>query len=92
MTGRYGAFRGGTGTLSILQDSIYSPRSPFAALSWKEPGLQQIKNTGNFTKVFQRIPVRIEIDPDQKDIDRLVPAMSAVVYADTSAPGTSTDK
>jgi len=44
--------------------------------------------TGNFTKVSQRIPVRIELDPNQKDIDRLVPGMSVVAYVDTSAPGT----
>lgn len=43
--------------------------------------------TGNFTKVAQRIPVRIEIDPDQKDIDRLAPGMSVVMHVDTDAPG-----
>lgn len=44
--------------------------------------------TGNFTKVSQRIPVRIEINPGQKDMDRLVPGMSVVTYVDTGAPGT----
>lgn len=40
--------------------------------------------TGNFTKVAQRIPVRIEVDPDQKYIDRLIPGMSVIPHVDTS--------
>lgn len=42
--------------------------------------------TGNFTKVAQRIPVRIAIDPNQPLAERLAPGMSVVVSADTSAP------
>jgi len=41
--------------------------------------------TGNFTKVAQRIPVRIAIDPGQALADRLVPGMSVVVSVDTAA-------
>jgi len=41
--------------------------------------------TGNFTKVAQRIPVRITIDPGQPLAERLAPGMSVVVSADTSA-------
>lgn len=41
--------------------------------------------TGNFTKVAQRVPVRIAIDPDQALTDRLVPGMSVVVSVDTQA-------
>lgn len=48
--------------------------------------------TGNFTKVAQRIPVRIEIDPGQADVDRLVPGMSVVVHVNTAAPGTALKK
>jgi membrane fusion protein (multidrug efflux system) len=33
--------------------------------------------TGNFTKVVQRIPVRIALDPGQKLLERLLPGMSA---------------
>jgi membrane fusion protein (multidrug efflux system) len=33
--------------------------------------------TGNFTKVVQRIPVRIVLDPGQKLLERLLPGMSA---------------
>ena len=32
--------------------------------------------TGNFVKVVQRIPVRIDIDPNQNDDHRLRPGMS----------------
>jgi len=32
--------------------------------------------TGNFVKVVQRIPVRIELDPNQDALDRLRPGMS----------------
>ncbi|TVT82107.1 HlyD family secretion protein [Acinetobacter colistiniresistens] len=34
--------------------------------------------TGNFTKVVQRIAVRIAIDPEQKDLARLRPGMSVI--------------
>lgn len=34
--------------------------------------------TGNFTKVVQRIPVRIALDPDQPMLDRLRPGMSVI--------------
>jgi multidrug resistance efflux pump len=44
--------------------------------------------TGNFTKVAQRVPVRISIDPGQALADRLVPGMSVVVSVDTNAQPT----
>jgi multidrug resistance efflux pump len=37
--------------------------------------------TGNFTKVVQRIPVRIEIDAEQSVLKDLVPGMSVVAVA-----------
>lgn len=40
--------------------------------------------TGNFTKVAQRIPVRIEVDPDQKDAGRLIPGMSVITRVYTA--------
>lgn len=43
--------------------------------------------TGNFTKVSQRIPVRIAIAPDQPLADRLSPGMSVVVDVDTRSTG-----
>lgn len=41
--------------------------------------------TGNFTKVVQRIPVRIQFDDDQPLLARLVPGMSVVTSIDTKA-------
>jgi len=39
--------------------------------------------TGNFTKVVQRIPVRIALDKNQALLDRLLPGMSVVTRIDT---------
>ncbi|WP_167771519.1 HlyD family secretion protein [Bradyrhizobium niftali] len=41
--------------------------------------------TGNFTKVVQRIPVRIQLDDSQPLLARLVPGMSVVTSIDTKA-------
>ncbi|MDI3562916.1 HlyD family secretion protein [Bradyrhizobium sp. Arg816] len=41
--------------------------------------------TGNFTKVVQRIPVRIQFDDNQPLLSRLVPGMSVVTSIDTKA-------
>jgi membrane fusion protein (multidrug efflux system) len=46
--------------------------SQFALLPF-EPG------TGNFTKIVQRVPVRIGFDPDQADVARLRPGLSTTV-------------
>jgi multidrug resistance efflux pump len=40
--------------------------------------------TGNFTKVAQRVPVRIAIDVGQELAERLAPGMSVVVSVDTA--------
>ena len=40
--------------------------------------------TGNFTKVAQRVPVRISIDNNQEDANQLVPGMSVITIVDTS--------
>ncbi len=39
--------------------------------------------TGNFTKIVQRVPVRIALDPDSPILDHLRPGMSATVTVDT---------
>jgi membrane fusion protein (multidrug efflux system) len=39
--------------------------------------------TGNFTKVVQRVPVKIMLLPEQPDLDRLRPGFSAVVTVHT---------
>ena len=41
--------------------------------------------SGNFTKVVQRLPIRIAIDPDQPLAARLRPGMSVVVEVNTAA-------
>ncbi len=41
--------------------------------------------TGNFTKVVQRLPVRIAIDPGQPLAKRLRPGLSVVTHVDTDA-------
>ena len=46
--------------------------SEFSLLPF-EPG------SGNFTKIVQRVPVRIALDPGQADVARLRPGLSAVV-------------
>jgi membrane fusion protein (multidrug efflux system) len=45
--------------------------SQFSLLPF-EPG------TGNFTKIVQRIPVRIRFDPGQPGLDKLRPGLSTV--------------
>jgi multidrug resistance efflux pump len=49
--------------------------------------MQADNATGNFVKISQRIPVRIIVDPDQPNLDRLRPGMSVVVSIDTSGEG-----
>jgi membrane fusion protein (multidrug efflux system) len=40
--------------------------------------------SGNFTKVVQRRPVRIELEPGQAQLERLRPGMSAQARIDTA--------
>jgi membrane fusion protein (multidrug efflux system) len=42
--------------------------------------------TGNFTKIVQRVPVRIALAPDEALRGRLRPGLSAVVEVDTRVP------
>ncbi|WP_342239062.1 HlyD family secretion protein [Inquilinus sp. OTU3971] len=42
--------------------------------------------TGNFTKIVQRVPVRIRLGADARNIPALVPGMSIEVSVDTNAP------
>ncbi|KIS42830.1 HlyD family secretion protein [Kosakonia radicincitans] len=42
--------------------------------------------TGNFVKIAQRIPVRIQVEGNDDDIARLRPGMSVQVYIDTGEP------
>lgn len=55
-----------------------------APMSGAESALLPMDNaSGNFTKVVQRIPVRIELEPGQDALDRLRPGMSAETRIDT---------
>lgn len=47
--------------------------------------LKPDNTTGNFTKVVQRISVRIAIDPNQQGMEYLRPGMSVVTSVDTSS-------
>lgn len=55
-----------------------------APMSGNESSLVPTDNaTGNFTKVVQRIPVRIELQPEQADLNLLRPGMSVEARIDT---------
>jgi membrane fusion protein (multidrug efflux system) len=54
--------------------------SQFSLLPF-EPG------TGNFTKIVQRVPVRIRLDPGQPGLDRLRPGLSTTVKVDLKSAG-----
>lgn len=47
--------------------------------------LKADNTTGNFTKVVQRIAVRIAIEPNQQGMERLRPGMSVVASVDTGS-------
>ena len=51
--------------------------------------LKPDNTTGNFTKVVQRIAVRIAIDPKQNGIEYLRPGMSVVASVDTTHSNTA---
>jgi membrane fusion protein, multidrug efflux system len=46
--------------------------------------------TGNFTKIVQRVPVRIRVDADEQTLKKLVPGLSVTVDVDTRADGNNT--
>ncbi|GAA6201062.1 HlyD family secretion protein [Aquicoccus sp. SU-CL01552] len=70
-------------TVDALRDKPFTGRvtqfSPATASEYSVLGNSTA--TGNFTKIAQRLPVKIEIDPDQPDRDRLAPGMSVVLHA-----------
>lgn len=73
-------------TVDALSGKGFSGRiSRFAPATGSEFSVIKSDNaTGNFTKVAQRIPVRIELDPNQDMQDRLSPGMSVEVRVDTA--------
>lgn len=58
----------------------------FSPATGSEFSILKVDNTtGNFTKIAQRLPVRIAIDAEQTENERLIPGMSVIVSVDTSA-------
>jgi membrane fusion protein (multidrug efflux system) len=43
--------------------------------------------TGNFTKIVQRVPVKIVLDPDQSTAAQLRPGLSVIVTVRTNYQG-----
>lgn len=69
-----------TGTVESLAPGS---GSTFALLPF-EPG------TGNFTKIVQRVPVRIRFDANQPDLERLRPGLSVIAKVDLDEPAQRT--
>jgi membrane fusion protein (multidrug efflux system) len=68
--------------------SISGKVESFAPASGSRFSLLPPENaTGNFTKIVQRIPVRIAIDPDNALSGRLRPGLSVYVQIDRRHPG-----
>ncbi|MGG4605101.1 HlyD family secretion protein [Paenalcaligenes sp. Me131] len=60
--------------------------SDIAPMSGAESALLPADNaSGNFTKVVQRIPVRIDLEPEQEAVQQLRSGMSVTVSIDTSS-------
>ncbi|GGG81921.1 hemolysin secretion protein D [Salipiger pallidus] len=74
-------------TVDALQGQAFSGRvESFSPATASEYSLLSSANaTGNFTKIAQRLPVRISIDPGQDMADALAPGLSVVVTVDTKA-------
>lgn len=76
-------------TVDALPDAVMHGRiEDFSPATGSEFSVLRADNaTGNFTKVAQRVPVRIAIDANQPEAEHLAPGMSVVVSIDTaSAP------
>ncbi|KQT04521.1 hemolysin secretion protein D [Rhizobium sp. Leaf391] len=73
-------------TVDALENKPFKGRiERFAPATGSEFSVIKADNaTGNFTKVAQRIPVRIFIDRNQDEVERLVPGMSVVTRIDVA--------
>jgi multidrug resistance efflux pump len=76
-----------TFTVDALRDAMLTGRiERFSPATGSEFTVLRPDNaTGNFTKVAQRLPVRIAIDQGQELADQLAPGMSVVVRIDVAA-------
>ncbi|MCL2894751.1 HlyD family secretion protein [Brenneria tiliae] len=76
-------------TVDALDDRRFTGRlQHISPATGSEFALLPAQNaTGNFTKVAQRLPVRIVLDADQEGLRQLRPGMSVVARVDTSNSG-----
>jgi len=67
-------------TVDGLPDAVFTGRvETISPASGSQFSLLPPDNaTGNFTKIAQRIPVKIVLDPNQASVDRLRPGMSVI--------------
>ncbi|SDL78950.1 HlyD family secretion protein [Paracoccus chinensis] len=74
-------------TVDALQDRHFTGRvDSFSPATASEFSLLAGSNaTGNFTKIVQRLPVRISIDPGQEMGEYLAPGLSVIVRVATGA-------
>lgn len=74
-------------TVDAMQHRAFTGRvESFSPATASEYSLLAGTNaTGNFTKIAQRLPVRIAIDPGQERADDLRPGMSVIVHVDTGS-------
>ena len=72
-------------TVDALQDRAFTGKvQAFSPATASEYSVMAAANTsGNFTKIAQRLPVRISIDPGQDMAQYLAPGLSVVVKVDT---------
>jgi membrane fusion protein, multidrug efflux system len=71
--------------VDALPDAVFTGRvEQIAPMSGNESSAVPTENaTGNFTKIVQRIPVRISLQPGQPELALLRSGMSAESYVDT---------
>jgi multidrug resistance efflux pump len=76
-------------TVDALGDQAFTGRvESISPATGSEFSLLPPQNaTGNFTKIAQRLPVRILLDAGQRDLERLRPGMSVQVEVDTAKAG-----
>lgn len=78
-----------TVSVDALADLVFTGRvEQVSPATGSEFSIMPAQNaTGNFTKVAQRLPVRIVLDQGQEGLARLRPGMSVVAYVNTSKHG-----
>ena len=81
------------GNVDAMQGRVFTGRvEAFSPAAASEFSLLSASNaTGNFTKVAQRLPVRISIDPGQERAEFLEPGLSVVVTVDEGTAGQAAD-